>query len=241
MPTGLPTIDSDVEVGGEEGRHAVRVRRLQTGEHVVLIDGTGMWVQGPIVSVTSRDRFTMTVRARGHTPPAQPRIVVVQAIPKTERADEAVELLTAVGVDQIVAWHADRCIARWRGDRVSRGLARWRRAAAAAAKQSRRTTIPEIGGPLSTHEVCTLVASATAGFVCAEPVAAPLASTPIEPYGQIVIVVGPEGGCTDDELELLTAAGATAVSLGPTVLRSVVAGTIAATLVLAGSGRMAST
>ena len=237
MSTGLPELNSEVVVEGEEGRHAVSVRRLRTGESVVLIDGTGAWVQGPVVGLEGRDRFTMVVRARGQAPPVQPRLVVVQALPKNERADEAIELLTAVGVDEIVAWHAERCIARWRGDRATRGLSRWRRAATAAAKQARRTTIPTISGPLSTTEVTNVLATSTLGLVCAGPGATPLARLPISPNGQVVIVVGPEGGCTDSELAHFTHAGAQQVALGPTVLRSVVAGTVAATLVLAGSGR----
>ena len=226
-----------VPVEGAEGRHGVSVRRLQPGEAVVLIDGTGAWAQGPVTVVTGRDRFVVQVQEYGLTPRVQPRVVVVQAIPKTERADEAIELLTAVGVDEIIAWHAERCIARWRGERVARGLTRWRRAAVAASKQARRTTIPDICGPLSTAEVCTLIQSATTGLVCAGPWAPTLAGRVLPQQGQIVIVVGPEGGCTEAELTALSGAGAQPIALGPTVLRSAVAGSIAATLVLAGSGR----
>ena len=96
MSTGLPELNSEVVVEGEEGRHAVSVRRLRTGESVVLIDGTGAWVQGPAVGLEGRDRFTMVVRARGQAPPVQPRLVVVQALPKNERADEAID--PAVGL-----------------------------------------------------------------------------------------------------------------------------------------------
>lgn len=224
-----------VVLDGDEGRHAVAVRRHRPGEELVLIDGRGGWVRGRVAAVTGKDRLTLAVEQRGVAPEPRPRLVVVQAIPKD--GEEAVDLLTAVGVDEIVPWQARRCVARWSADRAERGLMRWRRASLEAAKQSRRLRLPEITEPVRLPQVADIVASSAAGLICHEGAVAPLAALDLPRAGRIVLVVGPEGGIDDEELAALVAAGGATVGLGPTVLRSTVAGGVAAAVVAAATGR----
>ncbi len=166
-----------------------------------------------------------------------PRIVVVQALPKGERGELAVELLTEIGADAIVPWAATRCVTQWKGERAERGQRRWADAAHAAAKQARRARFPEIRGLAGTAEVAGLVRAATLAMVLHETARAPISDLVLPPVGDVVVVVGPEGGLTDAELELLTASGATAVRLGPTVLRTSSAGIAAVAALLASSAR----
>ena len=138
-------------VDGAEGRHAVDVLRLTPGERVRIGDGGGVVAEGEVVS-SDRQGLRVRVRARAEVPPQQPQLVLVQALPKGDRGPLAVELATELGVDRIVPWAAARCVTRWREDRVAKGLARWRSAARAAAKQARPPRLPEVTEPMATRE-----------------------------------------------------------------------------------------
>jgi 16S rRNA (uracil1498-N3)-methyltransferase len=221
----LPDGD-EVLVDGAEGRHAVDVLRLAPGETVRVGDGAGAVAEGDVISA-GPDGLRVAVRARYEVPRPDPEFVLVQALPKGDRGPLAVELATELGVDRIVPWTASRCVTRWREDRVEKGLAKWRSVARAAAKQSRRPHLPEVSGPLTTREVCVLIADADLAVVLHEQARRPLAELPVPTSGSVVVVVGPEGGLTDGEVVAFRAAGAQAVRLGPEVLRTSTAGAAA--------------
>jgi 16S rRNA (uracil1498-N3)-methyltransferase len=221
----LPDTD-ELLVGGAEGRHAVEVVRLAPGERVRVGDGRGVVAEGEVLSAGS-DGLRVRVRARHEVPPQSPELVLVQALPKGERGPLAVELATELGVDRIVPWTASRCVTRWREDRVEKGLARWRAAARAAGKQSRRPRLPEVTEPMTTREVCGLLADADLAVVLHEQARRPLAELAVPSSGTVVVVVGPEGGLTDGEVLAFRAAGAEPVRLGAEVLRTSTAGAAA--------------
>ncbi|REE99297.1 16S rRNA (uracil(1498)-N(3))-methyltransferase [Thermomonospora umbrina] len=226
-----------VVLDGPEGRHAVTVRRLRPGERVDLTDGAGLLAECVVTEVSGKDRLTVEVLSRQAHEPPRPRLVVVQALPKGDRGELAVETMTEVGVDEIVPWQAARCVTRWRPDRVDKALDRWRSTAREAAKQSRRPRLPEIPGPATTPQVAARLSAASCALVLHESATTPLRTVQPPTDGDIVIVVGPEGGLTDEELHDFTAAGAVAVRLGPTVLRTSTAGTAAAAVLLTLTGR----
>lgn len=225
-----------VRLDGAEGRHAAAVRRLAPGERVVLTDGHGLRADCRVTGA-GRGHLDLAVEARRHVPPPQPRLVVVQALPKGDRGELAVELMTEVGVDLVVPWTATRCITRWKDDRAARALERWRASAREAAKQSRREWIPQVWPARSTAEVVKLLEVATLGVVLHEEVETPLAARPVPARGDVVTVVGPEGGITPEELQQFTAAGATVCRLGATVLRTSTAGAAALAVLLSRSAR----
>jgi 16S rRNA (uracil1498-N3)-methyltransferase len=214
-------------VDGAEGRHAVEVLRLAPGELVRVGDGQGTVAEGDVVSAGA-DGLRVAVRARLEVPAPTPEFVLVQALPKGDRGPLAVELATELGVDRIVPWTAARCVTRWRDDRIAKGVAKWRSAARAAAKQSRRPRVPEVTDPMTTREVCGMLADVDLAVVLHEQARRPLSGLQIPREGAIAVIVGPEGGLTDGEVVAFRAAGAEAVRLGPEVLRTSTAG--AATL-----------
>ena len=227
----------EVRLDGAEGRHAARVRRIGVGERVDLADGSGAVAECVVVAV-ARDALDLLVRSRRTEPPPQPRLTVVQALPKGERAELAVSAMTEVGVDAIVPWTAARCVVTWDGDRARRGVARWRTAAWEAGKQARRARLPEVYDAASTRDVIDVLAEAALGVVLHEEARQPLSALTVIPdSGDLVVVVGPEGGLTPEELTAFAAVGSDTYRLGPTVLRSSTAGVVAATLLLARSGR----
>ncbi len=216
----------EVEVGGPEGRHAVDVLRLTAGEPVRVGDGRGTVLEGTVLDAGSAG-LRVRVTARHEVPAPEPEFVLVQALPKGDRGPLAVELATELGVDRIVPWAAARCVTRWREDRVEKGLARWRAAARAAAKQSRRPRVPEVGDLMTTRQVCGELADVDLALVLHEQARRPLAGLDVPDSGTVAVVVGPEGGLTDGEVVALRAAGAQAVRLGPEVLRTSTAGAAA--------------
>jgi 16S rRNA (uracil1498-N3)-methyltransferase len=212
------------------------VRRLAPGERADVTDGAGT-VAECVVTAVRPGAVEFEVLATRAEPAAEPRIVVVQAIPKGDRGELAVEVMTEVGVDGVVAWQAERCVARWRADRAGKALARWQATAREASKQSRRAWIPDVTGPETTADVARRVAAAQRAVLLDPDAPDPLGRLSLPARGEIVVIVGPEGGVSPAEADSLTRAGAIPARLGPTVLRASSAGAVAAAIALAGSGR----
>ena len=226
-----------VVVDGPEGRHAATVTRLGAGEEVELVDGLGRRGLGTVAAATGKGSLAVDLSEVTDEPAPAPRLVVVQALPKGDRGEVAVETLTEVGVDEIVPWAAIRCVTRWRDARGEKALARWRTTAEAAAKQSRRARFPVVAELEGTRDVAARLRRAAAGVLLHEDAAEPLAGLELPASGEVVVAVGPEGGISPEELAVLVDAGATAYRLGPTVLRTSTAGTAAAAVLLARTRR----
>ncbi|WP_369356657.1 16S rRNA (uracil(1498)-N(3))-methyltransferase [Streptomyces sp. cg2] len=222
---------------GPEGRHAVSVRRLRVGEEVVLTDGAGTGAEGTVAAVEGKDRLTVAVTGLRTEKPPTPTLTVVQALPKGDRGELAVETMTETGVDAIVPWSAARCVTQWKGERAAKSLAKWRATAREAGKQSRRLTFPRVADPLTTKQVAALLADADFAAVLHEEGSTPLATAELPTEGSIVLVVGPEGGVSPEELTLFAEAGARPYRLGASVLRTSTAGTAATALLLGRTGR----
>ena len=233
----LAPVGAVVRLDGAEGRHAVAVRRLTVGEQVVLTDGEGAGVSGEVCGVEGKDVLEVRVGELLAEPAPALRLVVVQALPKGDRGELAVELMTEVGVDEVVPWAASRCITQWKAERGAKALAKWRATAREAGKQSRRLRFPTVAEPMSTRQVAELLAGAALGAVLHEEGAQPLADVPLPASGDVVLVVGPEGGVSPDELARFAEAGAAPVRLGRSVLRTSTAGVAAGALLLGRSGR----
>lgn len=225
-----------VAVTGDEAHHAVAVRRLRVGERVRLTDGVGSVAVGA-VAATGKRLLEVTVESVDVLPRLVPAVTVVQALPKGERGELAVEVLTEVGVDRIVPWAASRSVAVWKGERAAKSLERWRSTAREAAKQSRRPWFPEVTALAALPDAVSWVADADLALVLHEEAAEPLVALDVTPARSVVVVVGPEGGLTADEVAAFTAAGAHAVRLGPEVLRTSTAGLAAVAAVLSRTGR----
>jgi 16S rRNA (uracil1498-N3)-methyltransferase len=229
--------DGSYVLTGPEGRHAVSVRRLRPGEGLVLTDGAGRWAEAEVVGAEGKDRLVVRLGEVAEEPAQSPRITVVQALPKGDRGELAVETMTEVGVDAIVPWAAARCVTQWKGDRGLKALGKWRATAREAGKQSRRVRFPDVADAATTKQVAALLADADFAAVLHESGDEPLATAELPASGDIVLVVGPEGGVSPEELAMFAQAGAKAYRLGRSVLRTSTAGTAAAALLLGRSGR----
>ncbi|MGW4772233.1 16S rRNA (uracil(1498)-N(3))-methyltransferase [Nocardia sp. NPDC004278] len=214
---------------GPEGRHAATVRRIRVGEAITLSDGNGLLAESEVVAA-QKDRLELTVLNRVRTDPPRPGVTVVQALPKSDRSELAVELMTEAGADAIVPWQAHRCIANWEG-KAHKAVEKWRAAARSAARQSRRAYIPEVADLHHTRDLLDTIREiiAAGGIVVAlhESGAARFVELPFDKATEIMLIVGPEGGLDESELTAFADAGADITLLGPTVLRTSTAAAVA--------------
>jgi 16S rRNA (uracil1498-N3)-methyltransferase len=227
---------SVITLTGPEGHHAAAVRRLRTGERADVTDGAGTLAECVVTSV-GKDTVTLDLRARHTIPPPEPRLAVAQALPKGDRGELAVELMTEIGVDAVLPWAAERAITRWQAERGEKALAKWRATAREAAKQSRRPWLPEITEPATTATLAKRVTAAARAIVLEADAPAKLHEVSLPESGEVLLIVGPEGGISPAERATLREAGATEARLGPTVLRTSTAGAAAAAIMLSRAGR----
>lgn len=232
---GDARVGDSVVLDGPEGRHAATVRRIGAGEHLDLVDGAGRRARAYVLGA---DQATLTLRLDGivDEPTPEPRLVLVQALAKGDRDDQAIEAATELGVDAVIPWQAARSIVQWRGERGAKARRKWVETVRAAGKQSRRARFPEVEELVDLGGLLRRVAEADATYVLHEDATEPLAAVSLPEGGEVLLVVGPEGGVTPDELRSLEDSGARVVRLGHTVLRSSSAGP-AALAVLSAAGR----
>ena len=223
-----------VSLTGAEAKHAAVVRRLRVGEAVTVGDGRGVWLTGVAEEVSS-SRVDVRIAERVEHEPANPRLVLVQALAKGDRDELAVQAACELGVDEIVPWQAGRSVSRWEGPKAVKGRERWATIVREAAKQAHRTWVPEVAAPESTAQLAAR--AATQRVLLLDPTAPARLSTLVPDDRDLVLVVGPEGGIAPEELERLTAAGAERVLLGDTVLRTSTAGPAAIAVLSVALGR----
>ncbi|MGL5816909.1 MAG: 16S rRNA (uracil(1498)-N(3))-methyltransferase [Phycicoccus sp.] len=223
-----------VRLDGAEGRHAVTVRRVRVGEQLLLTDGGGSRISGEVVAVGTAWLDLQVGQATVDTE-RSPRFVLVQALAKGGRDDQAVEAATECGVDEVVPWQAARSVVRWHGERGEKARRRWDAVLIAATKQSRRTRRPMLAPTASTADLVGRVRTASSALVLHEAATEPLAAVSLPDAGDVLVVVGPEGGIAPEELAVLADAGARLVRLGDIVLRSSSAGPAALAVLSAAS------
>lgn len=249
LADGALKMGAIVEVTGDEAHHAVRVSRLRVGERILIGDGRGTIGEGEVESA-ERDRFSVRVDAvRAAEAPAT-RLVLVQALAKGDRDERAVEQATEFGVDEIVPWQAERSVSRWSGrggssgdnEKAAKGREKWARIAREAAKQSLRPRIPGVRALASLGDLCAEAGSADTEVLVLHPrggrqLSEWTANRAFASGAEVHVVVGPEGGFSDAELDALEAAGAKILVLGETVLRTSSAGPAALAVLNVALGR----
>jgi 16S rRNA (uracil1498-N3)-methyltransferase len=223
-----------VELAGGEAKHAAVVRRVRVGESITLGDGRGVWLEGEVRDASpSRVEVLITSRSAAEAPAV--RLVLVQALAKGDRDELAVQAACELGVDEVVPWQASRSVSRWEGTKAAKGRERWATIVREAAKQAHRSWVPQVAEPASTAQL--IARSEGARMLILDPAAtAPLSQIDADER-DLVLVVGPEGGISPEELERFEAAGAERIRLGDTVLRTSTAGPAAIAVLSVALGR----
>jgi len=216
-------VGSLVELDGPEGKHAVQVRRMRQGEAIQLSDGKGLRVRGKVAQLTGSTLKLEVLEVIKEDMPSR-RITLVQALAKGDRDELAIQAATELGAMGIIPWQASRSISRWDGTKIAKGQARWQQIVSEAAKQSLRAFTPEVKNIVDTKELAALVSSFDLVLVLDTSAKMSIGEARIPSSGSIALVVGPEGGIEQSELDALQVAGAKLVSLGANVLRTSTAG-----------------
>ncbi|WP_091234271.1 16S rRNA (uracil(1498)-N(3))-methyltransferase [Microbacterium sp. 3J1] len=223
-----------VSLTGPEAKHAAVVRRLRVGEAVTVGDGAGVWLTGAAEEV-SPTRVDVRISDRAVESAPTPRVVLVQALAKGDRDELAVQAACELGVDEIVPWQASRSVSRWEGSKAVKGRERWASIVREAAKQAHRAWVPQVAPPVSTGELAARASHQR--MLLLDPTASTRLSEVASDGRDLVLVVGPEGGISPEELAKLTDAGAERVLLGDTVLRTSTAGPAAIAVLSVALGR----
>ncbi|KQZ07215.1 16S rRNA methyltransferase [Microbacterium sp. Root53] len=232
---GAARVGDAVTLTGAEAHHAAAVRRVRVGEAVTVTDGRGAWLEGEAESVEPRE-VVVRITARRDEDAPRPRLVLAQALAKGDRDELAVQAATELGADEIVPWQAARSVSRWEGPKAEKGRVRWAAIVREAAKQAHRAWLPEVV-PVATTAALAARAAGERVLVLEPTAETPLTAVDLGDAASIVLVVGPEGGISPEELDRLGTAGAVRVRLGDTVLRTSTAGPAALALVNARLGR----
>jgi 16S rRNA (uracil1498-N3)-methyltransferase len=227
----LPTVGSELTLGGSEGKHAVTVRRMRVGEGIQVADGLGNRVTGVVAELRANE-LTIRVDEALHEPALEPRFTLVQALAKGDRDELAIQAATELGIESVIPWQADRSVSRWEGAKVAKGVERWQVIVGEAAKQALRSRTPRVEAPVTTKQLVNQISELGCVLVLDPTATHRISSVSLPPEGHITLVVGPEGGISESELAILEQAGAIRVRLGAEILRTSTAGMAAIAVLL---------
>lgn len=212
-------------ITGEEARHAIKVARIRVGESIVLADGKGLKTRATVTAVVG-DRVECSCETPESEALDKPAVILVQALAKGDRDELAIQTATELGVGGVIAWQSERSISRWSGEKAAKGIHRWRAIVREASKQSMRALVPAVDGPVVTKDLAGL-ADGAAQWVVLDP----RGETSLTEWAStadlnrvVMLVVGPEGGISDSEMEFFREIGARRVKFGDNVMRTSTAG-----------------
>ena len=216
-------VGSTFVLGGPEAKHAVSVRRMAPGEAIAVSDGAGIKIRGK-VSKVSKDNLDLVVESVETLATPNVQLHLVQALAKGDRDELAIQACTELGVYGIIPWQSDRSVSIWKYDKKIKGQTRWQTIVTEAAKQSLRAFAPKVEAVHNSEELVTRLAAFDAVMVLDPEAKTSISRVSIPSSGSIAVVVGPEGGISDPELEAFSLAGFSSVSMGTGVLRTSTAG-----------------
>ena len=232
----LTEADATAVISGPEARHAASVSRLRVGESIRVTNGRGLMITGNAITVSS-DRIDVKIESQRVESPEIPSISLIQALAKGDRDELAIQMATELGVYSVYPWAASRSISVWSGPKVAKGVERWTSIVREASKQAMRAFIPEVSEPLTSAQISAM--ATTHQILVLDPTGTEAVTSITLTDAPIVVVVGPEGGITTNELQQFTDSGARVVRLGPTVVRTSTAGAAAISVLNARLGRWA--
>lgn len=218
-----PEIGATLELSGAEAKHASSVRRMRVGEKIQLGNRFGLRVRG-LVTEVSPSTLKIEVEEAHQEQPPNLNTVLIQGLAKGDRDEMAVQACTEIGVSEFIPWAAQRSISRWDGAKIAKGVARWQAIASEAAKQSLRAFEPQVRNLVTTADLVNLISSFDLVMILEPTADKKLGEVKLPEAGSLAIIVGPEGGISEQELAQFEAAGAQQAALGRSVLRTSTAG-----------------
>lgn len=222
-------IRDKVEIVGSDVHHISKVLRLRTGDMVSLADGEGTEYEVKIVAISKDKVECMILNSYqiNREPPVE--LILCQGLPKGDKLELIIQKSVEIGVSRIVPVKCERTVVHLSGDKATKRLDRWQRVAIEAAKQSRRSRVPEISPLMPIENAFELVPDGAVAVMPWEEEKAlglkkVLAGVSKNYNGQVWIFIGPEGGLTQQEADKARSRGVIPVTLGPRILRTETAG-----------------
>ncbi|CAB4626031.1 unannotated protein [freshwater metagenome] len=222
-------------LGGQEAKHAVSVRRMVAGESISVSDGVEIQIRGT-VSKVHKDNLEISVESVEALTPPSIQLVLVQALAKGDRDELAIQACTELGVFGVIPWQSDRSISIWKAEKKQKGQQRWQTIVTEAAKQSLRPLVPVVAEVLDSQELVESLRSFDQVLVLVPESPSSITQLQLPLTGKIAIVVGPEGGMSEQELATFAKADFSLVHLGTGVLRTSTAGMAAVSYLQAKQG-----
>jgi 16S rRNA (uracil1498-N3)-methyltransferase len=214
-----------ITLNEKESHHALNVRRVKTNEDLYITNGKGSVASGKLLDLASPLQIMVDKLER--SPQSRPRVSVLQAVLKGERSEIAVELMSEVGVTKIIFWPATRSVAKIQ-TKIDKVISKWQQIGLAAIKQSRQSWLPEIVYLHDFKEIENLIKKYKHTYILDYDASERLAEQKID--DELLFIVGPEGGLTDEEKSRFIQLGAKSINIGNTVLRGSTAGAVATAL-----------
>ena len=232
------SVGQTINLSGAEAKHAVQVRRMRVGEAIQVSNGQGLRVRG---AVSGAEPASLSVLIAEVAQEARPRVelVLVQALAKGDRDELAIQAATELGAMGVVPWQAERSISRWDGPKIQKSVDRWQAIVDEAAKQALRVWNPVVQQPVTSKQLAQGVKEFDLVLVLDPTADTGLTAVALPKTGRVALVVGPEGGISQAELELFESAGAKRVHLGSPILRTSTAGMAAISALQASLGNWA--
>lgn len=221
----------EFKLSGSEAHHAIKVRRVTEGEIVFITNGEGLVVEAIVLKIESGKSLLLESKQTQQQNQKKPIIAVAQALAKGDRSDLSVELLTEVGVDEIIPWQANRSVSKW-DEKEDKALEKWIQISRESSKQSRRGIFPKITNVLKSPNLVNIF-NKFSKVIVLDP------DSPKKIIDQIennlesyLLVIGPEGGIEKEELDLFKKHHAVDARLGDSILRTSSAGAIGASILM---------
>jgi len=217
----IPAAGAQVALDGPTSHHLLRVTGIAPGEQVELFDGQGVAARASLVEV--REGLAVLSILEAVDPPTADRpLWLLPALVRPAAMETVIRMATELGVARITPLQTERVVAR--GDKSER----WRRIVSASAAQCGRADVPQVDAPLTLEAALDLVGSGWRVQICVPGVDGSMADE-----GPLALLVGPEGGWTEEELALAVSGGVSPVGLGATTLRADTAAVVALAQALA--------
>lgn len=214
-------VNDTIELTGAQAHHAISVLRVQKDEILRIADGQGNWVEGPITNLR-KDALVIDVRRRGADINPKVEIAVAQALLKGDNQKSAIDQLVQAGVSRIIPWHAQRSVGT-----VDKSE-KWLESIVSAARQSRRSQLPELEPVTDLKSLIESCSRYDLVIALHEGATKKLSDLlPLSHLRKVLLIVGPEGGMSNEEIELIKGADLEPVQMGETVIRADLAGALA--------------
>jgi 16S rRNA (uracil1498-N3)-methyltransferase len=236
--SAAPAVGALIELDGPEAKHAISVRRMKVGEAIQLSNGSGLRIRGRVHSLGA-NALVIEVFETVDEPMPSIQFYLAQALAKGDRDELAIQAATELGIFGIYPWQSDRSVSRWDGAKIEKGKLRWQTIVNEAAKQSLRVFEPEVFAPHSSKQLAAVFAQFDLVIILDPTADAGITSAKLPNAGRVMLVVGPEGGISEHELDTFQKAGATRAHLGAPILRTSTAGVAALSALLSASGTWA--